>query len=216
MNSQQNDIFYKVSDKKRRQMSQTVAEYELGLSSSIFTSSTPSKGIADDMTETEYVNNKLTKIHKNVLDSDFLPLTKINTKSDESFNSISLTGGSDTKYTSSAKNTSNSSAKYTSETVNIPINYSESSTNISPYYSSDYKYKSSDKLSTIDESETSFSSTSSTSGSTSSHTTYSPIRKRIRLNTPKKKVSTKKPSKPAKILSKKKSAKGNKKTSKKK
>lgn len=151
-------IFSKTSSKK-------TPYDELGLSSSIFTSSTPTKSVIDDNTESEYIGKQLSKIHKSVLDSDFLPLSNTETEN-------TLTGGhttSSARHTSSAKHTSSarhttSSAK-ASATISIPKNYSETSTNISPYYSSDYVYKSS-------------SSKSSSSYSSTSSDTDLPIRKK--------------------------------------
>jgi len=143
------DIFYKPSNKKTPHDE----------SSSVFTSETPKKNVIDNNSESSYINEKLRKIHKSVLDSDFIPMKNTDTET--------MTGGKHTessaKHTSSAHHTS--SAKRTSSaksaTLSIPLNYSESTTNISPYYSSDYVYKSSSTSYSSTSSESSYSSTSS-------------------------------------------------------
>ena len=68
MSSVNKDIFYKTSTKNNKNFD------DILVSSSLFTTSTPSKRGIDENTESAYMNNKLSKIHKTVLDSDFLPL----------------------------------------------------------------------------------------------------------------------------------------------
>ena len=178
MNSDINtDIFYKASNKKK-------PVDDVYVSSSIFTSSTPSKQVPaiNDNTESAFINKKLMNIHKNILESDFLPIN--NTETDS------------VKFHSGGK-----SSKYTSETIDIPINYSESSvtttTVISPYnYGPEYGYESESGSSSSTSSRSQTTSQSQTSQSqTSSHTTE--VRKQSRQK-PKKKTAPKKatPKKP--------------------
>ena len=113
------DIFYKASNKKK-------SYDENFISSSIFTSSTPSKSVINDNTDSSYINNKLRNIHKLVLESDFIPI-------DNEINNTSIKSIQSTQSTQSTQSIQSGGNKYTSETIDIPANYSESSSVVSSY-----------------------------------------------------------------------------------
>ncbi|QKF93949.1 hypothetical protein QKU48_gp0491 [Fadolivirus algeromassiliense] len=165
------DIFYKASKKNQNKLD------DLIVSSSLFTTSTPSKQVINENTESAYLNSKLMKLQKTVMDSDFLPL-ETNTDTD-SINSQSV-----------GKKRYN---KLSSETNNLPLN-SATMEMITPYqYGGEYGYssdsESSDRTSTSQSSTNSESSTSSQSTSTST-SSEKPKRnqKRITKKQPAKKV----------------------------
>ena len=155
MNSEINtDIFYKASSNKKHYD-------DVAVSSSIFTSTTPSKSRINDNTDSAYINNKLRNIHKTINESDFIPHNDSNNNN------------STNTFTESITQQSAGSARYTSETIDIPATYSQSSTVVTPYNykeyggsstSSDYSStsnssNSSDTLKTTETTETSISET---------------------------------------------------------
>lgn len=95
-----------------------------------------------DVTDTEYLNNIISKFEKEL---DTPRKMHGGKKSQDS------TISSSTSETSTSESSSTTSTRYTSETVKIPNNYSETSTTISPFYSSDYKYVSESSYSTTTE-----------------------------------------------------------------
>jgi hypothetical protein len=148
MSTKFNNIFLKQKSKKNN-------FDDIAISSSIFTSSTPSKkDLMDETTDSAYLTNKIKNVHKKVLDSDFIPY----------FDNSDITS-------STAQYGGNS--RYTTETINIPGNYTESSSSMSSYsYNKKNQY---DQTTTSSSSNYSFSSdiTNSDSESESDSTSIS-------------------------------------------
>lgn len=119
----------------------------LSFSSSIFSSETPSYSMNSEITDTEYLNNIISKFEKELDTPIKMHGGKKNKESTLSLSTSDSTSTSDT----TSESSSTTSTRYTSETVKIPNNYSESSTTISPFYSSDYKYVSESSYSTTSE-----------------------------------------------------------------
>lgn len=120
------DIFYKSSKKK--------ANDDISISSSLFTSITPNNQFRNDLTDSSYLNEKLSNLHNKILESEF-------TTTNDSYTDDSYT---DDSYTNKSSNQSGGQNYYTTETRDLPINYSESSVSIIPFdYSSELKKNSS-------------------------------------------------------------------------
>lgn len=133
------DIFYKTTSRSK---------YNEDVSSSLFTSETPTGQVRDDITSTSYINNRLRNIHEDIMNTDYLPMESVSktggSKHKRKHDSTSSSDDTTSTQTSTTQSTSikKTSNRYTSATVDIPVNYSETSTTISPYYSSDYVYNS--------------------------------------------------------------------------
>lgn len=144
MNSEINtDIFYKTSNKDKTKSD------DFFISSSLFTSSTPNKQAINEITESAYLNKKLMKIHERVLDSEFLPIGNISKSPKTAANIIEsdsvINNSSITQSQQSVQSGGNKYNKYTTETNEIPINYSESTMSIPPYiYDGKYLYSQSE------------------------------------------------------------------------
>lgn len=171
------DIFVKSSKKNKFD--------DITVNSSLFTTSTPSK--MDDISDSAFMAKSLVSLHKKVLDSDLIP-----TDYSESTN-YSQYGGK----MSSGQSTGLS-------TMDLPINYSESTfTDTSALRSAmeyayknipDVEYPSTSTNSSSSESESSSSESSSSESESESSTTIDlPKTRKISRSKPKK---AKKPNKP--------------------
>ena len=111
------DIFYKAT----KNTSST--QHDIYVSSSLFTTSTPSKQIINNISESHRtLNNKLDKLHNDISNENFLPI------------------GTDMK----TEHANQHRGGYSTETINIPKNSPESTISITPYkYDIEYEQYSS-------------------------------------------------------------------------
>jgi len=111
MSESNTDIFIKSSSK----------DTDIIVSSSLFTETTPSKlgNIIQNTSDSDYITKDIIKLHKKVLDSELIP--QFSTISESS---VSLHGGYSSAYS----------------TIDLPINYSESSMTDSSALRSAMKY----------------------------------------------------------------------------
>ena len=109
------DIFYKADNKNPE---------DIHVSSSLFTTSTPSKKGYNDYTDTSYINNKLMRLQQKFFNSDFIPTEAINYTNTD--NLISQEGGRKMRRSTDVK------------TFSIPMDKSTSQYSTSQYSTSQY------------------------------------------------------------------------------
>jgi len=166
------DIFYKADNKNPE---------DIHVSSSLFTTSTPSKKGYNDYTDTSYINNKLMRLQQKFFNSDFIPTEAINYTNTD--NLISQEGGRKMRRSTDVK------------TFSIPMDKSTSQYSTSQYSTSQYstsQYSCSTCSTTINDksssSTTSSSVTNSDSDSDESLDHKKPELKRTTKNETSKKV----------------------------
>src|SRR5438046_160899 len=102
------DIFYKVNKNN-------IIENDIFSSSSLFTSLTPNVLNANNISDYKIINDRLNKIYKNVVDQNFI---KINENQNYQNYQNYQKGGN---------------INLTTETMNLPINYSDSTNTVTSY-----------------------------------------------------------------------------------
>lgn len=168
------DIFYKVSTKNKR-LNENDNFDDVNVSTSLFTTSTPSKQAINNISDSAYLNNKVMKIHKAVLESDFLPIDDDDV-STQTYTQSTQAGG-----------------KYMTETNAIPMNYADSTYSMPPYSET----SNSPRNSSSHSSSSSYSSSDSSTSETPKKKSQKRIVKKQAIkkpskSVPKRKLSTKK------------------------
>ena len=154
------DIFYKAYSKENSYNKKVDTEsdknifYKSGLTfldtdenspSAIFVSTTPIKRNLLENTESSHINKRIMDMHKNILRTNFIQNETHITDTSSTTNTTNTTNTHNTHNTHNTTSTNNSEyqsggGKYTTETRDIPINYSESSFYMSPYNYKEHGY----------------------------------------------------------------------------